>query len=248
MDGWKTRPQIELANLYHDDPKNRDVYLSALVVRYWNIFAKAAYFGKNIFQEEDAYDWYIESVLFVLDTRPWLNEESSLYNDEKAFEKAVNVKFFCTKTNWFQASNRYKRKLNHGTASLETMLEDYGDFASYSTSKNELEDDEYKYLVTAAFESKKYLLAIIFDIIINNMDLSEVREDSKLVSDIIKEIRNLPDNYPKLFAEQYSLNKEKVVESFKIVYNMSRDKLKSSVEMYIYKLRANLLGEILNAD
>lgn len=239
---------MELANLYHDDPKNRDLYLSALVARYWNIFSKAAYYGKNIFQEEDAYDWYIESVLFVLNTRPWLNKESSLYNDKKAFEKAVNVKFFCTKTNWFQASNRYKRKLNHGTASIETMLEDYGDSILPFSSQNLLEADEYKYLVTAAFESKKYLLAVIFDIIINNLNLSKVRDDSKLVSDIMKEIRSLPNNYPYIFSENYSLNKEKVVGSFKIIYNMSRDKLKSSIEMYIYKLRANLLGEILNAD
>ena len=248
MEDWNTRPQIELANLYHDDEKNRDIYLSALVVRYWNIFAKAAYSGKDIFPIEEAYDWYIESTLRVLEERPWLDTESTLFNDSKAYEKAVNVRFFCIKTNWFQASNRYKRKLNHGVLSIDTLLDEYGDLTIKSASKEPMRDVEYKYLVVAAFESKKYLLAIIFDIIINDLDLRCADDDNKLVSGIMKSIRTLPKNYSSIFADNYGLNKDKVVKSFESVYNMSKERLKSSIEMYIYKLRADLLGDILNAN
>ena len=242
---WKKVPQMELAKLYEEDFENRDCYLSALVVRYWNILSKACYQNKGIFPEEEAYDWYIDSVLKVLEEKPWLNEDSTLYQDDKAFEKAVNVRFFCTKVNWFQASNRLKRKLNHGIVSLEQLKEDYNDSTDVPYLVEEPQNTDYKEFVINAFYEKRYLLALIFDLIFHNIDVNEIDNYNQLFSAIKKEIHTLNLN-SKIFADEYELPKDEVDKAFNSILNMSEEKLKSSVEGYIYKIRSNLILELFN--
>lgn len=246
IDGLKRKSQIEIADLYHSDIENREIYLSELIVRYWNIPAKAVFQNNNIFSEEDAYEWYIEAVLGVLEERPWLNESSTLYNDPKAFEKAINVRFFCIKTNWFQASNRHKRKLLHDSISLDKCVEDYDDFTFHNSlvDYNDISNFEvHVELIQRCFREKKYLLAMIIDLIANQINIDKVFDYNSLSIMIKKYFKKAADDYIKTFTIEYGLPKDEVVESYHKIYNISEKRLKSSINYYISNLKSLLIQE-----
>ncbi len=246
IDGIKQKDQIALANLYHDDPKNKEVYLSELVVRYWNIPSKAVYQNLNIFSEEDAYEWYIEAVLGVLEERPWTNTSSSLYKDPKAFEKAINVRFFCIKTNWFQASNRHKRKLLHDSISLDKCIEEYDDFTFHNSLVDDtdiLTSEIHKDLIIRFFQEKNYLLTIIIDLIANQINIDKVSDIESLSVMVRKYLKKALSSYVATFTKEYGLPKDEVVEAYYKIYNISDKRLKTSVNYYISKLKLLLLQE-----
>lgn len=229
--------QIELGNLYATDSKNKDCYMAAIAVRYWNILSKSIYMNNNAFTEDDAYDWYIEALLYTLESQQWNNPESNLYKDPKAIEKMLNTCFHSSKANWFQASNRYKRKLNHASYSLDALKEEYSDCFEPTSEDPGITDFSIKDFVYTAFMNKQYLFALMVDLIVNDLKLDVTYTDKSLITSLKKSIRSLTSNYAEVFATNYDIDIDKVEDSFKSIYNMSDDRLTKSLEGYIYKLR-----------
>ena len=114
----KELSQLELVKKYEEGGPDAEAYLAALIIRYWNIPLKLANKDKGLYDENEAYDWYINSLLYILKDKPWEKKDGSVYNDPRAVEKALNTCVKCDRANWFQASNRHKRKINHGLSSL----------------------------------------------------------------------------------------------------------------------------------
>ncbi len=236
--GWEKMSQIELGNLYSTDTANRDAYLAAIAVRYWNILSKALYLNNHSFTEEEAYDWFTDALLYTLETQQWKNPKSTVYNDPKAIEKMLNTCFHSSKANWFQASNRYKRKINHSLFSLDCLKEDFADCFEPVAEDNDILEYSIKDLVYKAFRDKQYLFSLMLDLIVNDIELGPINNDKSLISAIKKSIKSLPDDYVYSFSSNYNLDSKLVENSFKLIYNMSDDRLTKSIEGYIYKLRS----------
>lgn len=244
LPNYKKIGQIELAENYRAGGPNKDAYLAALVLRYWNIIEKLVYKDYGLYDEKEAYDWYISSLIYAVNEEPWKDPKASIHNDPKAIEKLLNTCVKCERANWFQASNRHKRKINHDATSLDALSEDYNDaYMPKDNTLEELDDTSYQYLVHEAFNKQQYLFALVIDCIVNDVNLDKCTDTRSLVLNIRKSIRGLPENYPVIFAESYGLDKALVEKSFKYIYNMSDNKLKQSIENYVYRLRVILKRE-----
>ena len=105
---WKKIDKNDLFRDYckysdEDDPR-KDYYLAAVVYKFWYMLT-TNYHNQllKIASEEDAYNWLIDSVMYVAKHRPWDNPENSLYQDPKGPEKAMSVKINSVKANYFVA-------------------------------------------------------------------------------------------------------------------------------------------------
>lgn len=241
---YKKIPQMELIDKYLEGGPRSEAYLSALILRYWNIIDKQLYKDKGLYDEKEAYDRYIEALMYAIQYQPWKSEDSSLHGDPKAIEKLLNTCVNCSRANWFQASNRLKRKINHGIGSLESLQEDYNDSFLPADMYEETSVFSYQNLVVRYFNRQQYLLALMLDVIVNDISFTTSTDDKGIIQAIKKSIRSLPDNYSQIFAETYSLDAKQVETSFKYIYNMSDVKLKQSIEVYLYKLRSVLTKEL----
>ena len=65
----------------------------------------------------------------------------------------LNTIFNCERANWFQASNRDKRKLNHKIASIDSLEEDYKDLYLPEDVTQKISVDNYKYMVQEFFKN-----------------------------------------------------------------------------------------------
>lgn len=243
LPNYKKISQIELADKYNENCSQKDAYLAALILRYWNIIDKINYKDKGLYEEQLPYDWYVDAVIYALNSKAWHNPESTVYNDPKAVEKIINVCVNCSRANWFQASNRFKRKANHLPSSLESLKENYNDNYTPKTLIKETDPDNYTYYVITYFNKQQYLLSLIIDVIVSDIKMDLVKDDKSLVSQIKKSIKSLPESYSESFAYHYNLDVNKVVKSFQLIYNMNDNKLKQSIESYIYELRSILRKE-----
>lgn len=246
LSNYKEIGQIELAEKYLEGGPNKDAYLAALVLRYWNIIDKMVYKDYGLYDEKEAYDWFMDSLLYALQDRPWRKEGSTVYNDSKAIERILNTCVKCARANWFQASNRHKRKINHNLASLESLSEDYNDaYVPRELVMDYEPDSSYKYIVIDAFEKQQYLFALIVDIIVNDLELEKCKDLKSLITNLKKSIKTLDKDYPQIFATSYNIPREKVENSFQYIYNMSDGKLKQAIENYVYKLKVLLKNEVM---
>lgn len=237
----KQLSQIELAEKYLEGGVRAESYLAALVVRYWNIIEKQVYKDYGLYDGKEAYDWFINSLLYILRDRPWTDEKSSVYNDPKAIEKMLNTCVKCDRANWFQASNRFKRKINHETSSLEALSDEYKDaYMPSSLIRDDTDFNAYKYLVMEYFDKQQYLMALVIDVIVHDIALNKCNDTRSLVLNIKKSIKSLPEEYYKTFAENYDYPAEQVEKSFQYIYNMTDNKLKQSIENYVYRLKSVL--------
>ena len=237
---WKTMSQLELAKKCSEKGPEYESYLSALILKFWYIIDRNLYRDKGLYDETEAYDWYINAIMVVINSKPWDDPNSSVYNDKKGIERIINTCVNCDRANWFQASNRYKRKINHGLGSLELLKESYGDSFLPEQSVEELHYENYKDLVLIYFKKQQYLLSLMIDMIVNDISIDQTIDDKSLVNQIKKSIRSLPDNYSYLFAKTYNLDEILVEKSFSYIYNMSDSKMRLAIENYIYKLRSIL--------
>lgn len=241
---WKNIPQLELAIKCSEGGPLYESYLSAMILKFWHIIDRNLYRDRGLYNETEAYDWYINAIMVVVNSKPWDNPESSVYRDPKAVEKIINTCVSCDRANWFQASNRNKRKINHNIGSIESLTDEYGDSFLPEGENSCLDYDTHKEIVVDYFDKKQYVMAIMIDSIINDIPLDSVKDDKSLVRLIKNSIRNRPSNYVKYFSDYYEVPEDKVKKALDFLDKMSDTKLRTSIENYVYTLRSKLKREI----
>lgn len=90
---WEKINKNTLCNLYienENDPKLRDSYISAIILRYWNSIGKCYYKSSGYFTSDECYNQLITAILHALKNRPWLNPASNVFNDENGPDKVIN--------------------------------------------------------------------------------------------------------------------------------------------------------------
>ena len=99
-------------------------------------------------------------------------------------------------------------------------------------------------MVLEYFNKKQYVMSILIDSIVNDIQLDAVKDDKSLISLAKKSIRNRSLNYVNYFSEYYDIPKDKVIKALDSIDKMSDTKLRTSIENYIYTLRSKLKREI----
>lgn len=241
---WKKIDKNELFRTYcklkDENSPLADSYLAAIVYKFWYMLTTNFYNQMvKIAPEEDAYNWLIDSVLYVAKHRPWEKEDNMLYNDPKGPEKAMSVKINSLKTNYFVALTRDKRSANKFVYTLDDQI-DNGEYEDEGNDFVIHAKDISLYVVTdiihECWKSLDYLTSFILDSIVN---IDGCQEDQNV---LLKHLRQLDDSYLLGFANTYDYPIEQVKQAKGYILDPryhKPDAFKREVVEKIYKLSKN---------
>jgi len=239
LEGWEKMDRNDLCRKYVElKEKNAtvpDCYISAIIYKFWNILVSQYYSQQiKIFNEEDCYDWIIESILYVLDKHVWTDPTNILYNDPKGPEKAVHVKSKHLKGNFLVYSNRQKRKSNMFTKDIDspTFSESVSDDCLGVLTKTWLNTK-----VKEFFKKKLYLEAFSLDAILYD-NLFSVDKNQNIVYFNIKQLkhhlRTLDERYCALMSETYEMNYDLIKNASDYLINVDGGKLEKKITKMLF--------------
>lgn len=226
----------------------KDIYISYLVCKSWNLLQKIYYVNNNAnLSSEECYDIFTQTLHYVIKSHVWDNSESTLYKDKDAFMKAMAITIQCRKKNFINAKFKQKRILNNNILSLDSLYEDFneGYFTNFIEEYYNLNDYLIDKQIVYYFKRKYYLASFILEGIIyyniydksNNLDIRKLR----------KYLRNIDDDFCKYFSSKYNLSLEEVKNSLKYFKENPQDKLDKKIKLSFMYLRHNdTIKQILN--
>lgn len=236
---WRTIDKNELIISASNctDKRLRDGYIAAIMLRYWNKIDSYYYKCRLVTTPEDIHTWLVIAVMYAIDRKPWENPEQAIYGDPNGPDKVINRIVESKRLTFYQQLNRYKRKINGGITSLDTLVEEYKDV--FAPTYNDDYSVEYDNMVVNYFNVKDYFMsffidAMLYEDVMDNNGLSK----RKLAS----HLKNLDEEYCKIFAERYNLSLDKVKLAITYVNNISSYNLKNKVEYSLIRLK-NALKE-----
>lgn len=210
---WEKLSRNDCANGYVENINKDDelatAYLSALIIKFWNILTKNYYSQQiKIANEYDCHDILIDGIMKALNAHVWTDPNNILYGDPNGPEKAINVCLMSTKINFFNAVNRNKRKVNYTNASLNKLEEDSADgFYIQAPEEDFIGEGFYDSLIIKLFNDKEYFVAFVLDglLTFNFFDLvnKEYRFNKKKLKHHLKYV---DIDYLKIFAGNYNLD------------------------------------------
>lgn len=247
LPNWKNISKSELCRQYckcvdTNDPKS-ELYLAAIIYRFWNLLTRDYYNQQiKLADEYDCYNWFIESILYVLEKRVWEDKNSTLYKDINGPEKAIATVMNSQKINYFVANKRDKRRIDNESLSLDQLMEDSSDgyYIPYF-DENNIFDEYLKAKIKKCFEEKKYFMAFGLDIIVNG-DVYERTEESDTynISFSKKKFKHLlgmiDEDYCLYFSNRYDIDKQSVIENSNYVKNIYTYDVYDSLRRMFYEL------------
>lgn len=213
---WRNIPKNQLAFLAVEKRYTQyyDGYVSALMLKYWNKMIAYYHRCKLVITPEDAHTWLVNAVMYALDKHPWTNPNSSIYQDKNGPDKVINRVMESRRNTFYQQLNRYNRKINSVTLSLESLTEDMSDVYTPMC------EDEHTFimddLIVRAFQEKDYFFAFLIDAI--TVEGYKVGgKNKKLVTHLLH-----IDKHCDIFAGRYGLNIDAVIRASTYITRLSR--------------------------
>ena len=205
-----------------------------------------------VITEDEFYNLMIESILYVIDKKIWLDESSRLFNNPNAPEIAINTNYKSNKVNLFIFKQRDKRKLNSGILSLDYLEENSSDGYFIPSTDKDIEINIYvKELVRDYFHKQEYLSAFILDAIINQNVFTYKKEGIIFNSGKLKTaVKNIDESYCNTFSKSYNLNLKEVLKSLKYSQSASNSRIDSAMKKLLHNLRLDkeLLSVLCNVN
>jgi len=239
MDKEKNQLCFEYVDIVDNDLKGK--YLAAIITKFWYVIPYLyGYQHKKIATIEDCYNFFIDAVMYVLEKHSWTDENSNLFNDPKAAEKAILVRARSYLINYFVAQTRQKRSLNTDTSSYETFYENIEE----DESSNDVSIDSInsiKDLFTEYINSKEYLEAFMIDVITNidffsNDDSGNLRFDKSKLKNFLKSI---DASYIAIMSESYDVDFDKLMNASRYITGMTSDKLQEKIDKVLFMWSKN---------
>lgn len=185
---WKDRDCNDLFFEYinHENDNLKDTYLSAIICRYWGYAGRVYLQCNKHVPFEDCYDCVIDTIRYVLKKRVWENENSSLYQDHAAPDKAFHIALKRQRGIMLSKLNTNKRKSNFNMLSLDEFHEEYADSADGLLFEYDSSEETMKHLISNYFNSNDYINALFLDLICfsnyEKFSLQKVVRDLKLLN------------------------------------------------------------------
>ena len=207
-------------------------YLSAIILKYWNKIYSLQANTYLTASDEDAYNWLVEGILYALEHRRWLDEDSNIYKDPNGPDKAINRKIKCIRLNHLISENRDKRKIGINILSLDSF-EDADNFIG-----GELEfSNTTVEIVSKLLKRKKYFQAVLVDLISNGDGF--IQTDAGIdfsLEELANVIYDLDDNYFEYFKNRYNLTNEQITNIMEnVIYEYKVNDLWGIGQTYIKK-------------
>ena len=238
LPNWKTIDKNELIKVASELPNGpeRDSYVSAIMLRYWNKISRFYSKCKLVATPEDVHMWLTMAVLYALDNKPWENPNSSIYGDKNGPDKVVNRVMECRRITFYQQLNRYNRKINSAILSLDSLTDDFKDMVTPIYEDSIL--IEISDLVSSKFNQGEHMMAFIIDAIIRH-GLKNTESDYKK---FVTYLRKMNESFCTEFSGIYDLSIESVAEAANKINLLSNPDLRRWVEYNLIRIK-NLMKE-----
>lgn len=241
---WATMDKNDLCRAciaHESDEVLYNAYLSAIICRYWGLISKFYNQSKNLAEPIDCYDWLIHAITYALKHRQWENPKSTIYNDPKGPDKAVNRCMKSSRLIYYQFHNRKKRRKDYTLISMDDLKENLNsDDANIEDKSANFDYTGFDliFYINEIFNRKEYFLAFILDLICND-DVFEFQDDSTRfnIRKLIKHFRELDEAYLLMFANKYDIAYEDVLQAAILAKNIPDNKLKFKVEDMLLRLK-----------
>lgn len=144
---WQKLPKQTLAENYVnslDNERQRDAYFAAFCLRYWyrikKLYDESSYLVNKLhLTYDDILEWYLDSITKVLRKKKFMDPTIFTYVDNDNIDKFINGCVYDTlektKNTYYQYYNYDRRKANLVSDSLDTMVEEDGEFLSSEKTK-----------------------------------------------------------------------------------------------------------------
>lgn len=252
IDNWRNIDKNTLCNLYIENENTllADSYLSAIILKYWFKIKKFYDISKPAATVEDCYEWLYQSILYALEKRKWKDENNKLYTDPNAPDKVINRQIICRRLTFFQLLYKDVRKLNINILSTDaTYSTDDGDDIAFlePSQEDDHSDNDIASFIQFLFSQKEYLKAFIIDGIINT-NCFTIEDGVYTLSHVLlmKNIKNIPDNYIDIFSNLYIIDREEVCKAIKCIKLIDENTLTARIKRdLIYLKHEYNLREVL---
>lgn len=254
----------ELADAYCDavDSNNellKDIYISALVLRFWYTIDKMYKANKVApsLEHEDFFEWLYEAIEYACKYRGWRDPSKNL-NAQQCINKCIDT----IKLQKYYDLRLDKRKAVNHCYSMETPLGD----ESGNTIGDMLEAEEYVddhsadyaiSLVQSYINRNKIIEAILLDNIAFNDVQKHAKKTIKVVNPdgettkyvehssefwpyrLIQIVSKLPDTYKNSFMNRYNISEEKLTAILEVIDKANNQKLYRYLDKTLAELRTS---------
>lgn len=255
----------ELADAYCEaadsgDTKLKNIYISALVLRFWYVIDKM-YKSNTVapsLEYEDFFWWLYEAIEYACKYRGWQDPEKNL-NAQQCINKCINT----IKLQKYYDLRLDKRKVVNNCCSIETPIGDesgrtIGDMLESMESCDDYHaNDDVILLVQSYIDRNKIIEAILLD----NIAFNDVQKYSKKTVKskntegeatkyveyysefwpykLIQIVSKLPNTYKKYFMTKYEISEDKLTSILDVINRANNQKLYRYLDRTLTELRTS---------
>ena len=254
----------ELADAYCDavdsgDTVLKDIYISALILRFWYTIDKMYKANKVApsLEHEDFFEWLYEAIEYACKYRGWRDPSKNL-NAQQCINKCIDT----IKLQKYYDLRLDKRKAVNYSCSMETPLSDdsgktIGDMLEAEEYVDDHSSDDAILLVQSYINRNKIIEAILLD----NIAFNDVQKHSKKTIKtanpdgettkyvehssefwpyrLIQIVSKLPATYKNSFMSRYNISEEKLVAILEVIDKANNQKLYRYLDKTLAELRTS---------
>jgi len=225
-----------LANAYckaidENDEQKKDMYFSALMIRYWHMIFYLKNKSPNV-DIEEVISWISDGIQKAMKYRGWLNDPK-LIGKIRSAEKCINQTITSKRAQFYTISNASKRKqefLDDGKVFLDSLEE------REAESYLGIDDNFYPVdvnVVQSLLKDDKCLDGVVVDLIMNGNCVNRRFSATKLID----ELASLTDNYFDYFKSKY--NVKDITKVKKVIEEKANHLSRFNVNQILKRLSTN---------
>jgi hypothetical protein len=254
----------ELADAYCDavdsnDIVLKDIYISALILRFWYTIDKMYKANKVApsLEHEDFFEWLYEAIEYACKYRGWRDPSKNL-NAQQCINKCIDT----IKLQKYYDLRLDKRKAVNHSCSMETPLSDdsgktIGDMLEAEEYVDDHSSDDAILLVQSYINRNKIIEAILLDNIAFNDVQKHSKKTIKTVNPdgettkyvehssefwpyrLIQIVSKLPATYKNSFMSRYNISEDKLVAILEVIDKANNQKLYRYLDKTLAELRTS---------
>ena len=254
----------ELADAYCDavdsnDTVLKDIYISALILRFWYTIDKMYKANKVApsLEHEDFFEWLYEAIEYACKYRGWRDPSKNL-NAQQCINKCIDT----IKLQKYYDLRLDKRKAVNHSCSMEAPLGDdsgktIGDMLEAEEYVDDHSSDDAILLVQSYINRNKIIEAILLDNIAFNDVQKHFKKTIKTVNPdgettkyvehssefwpyrLIQIVSKLPANYKSYFMARYNISEEKLTAILDVIDRANNQKLYRYLDKTLKELRTS---------
>jgi len=209
-------------------------YYAGVICRVWGYSGKVFRSVNRHIPFDQCYDIVIDAVNYVLSKRVWESENSSLYGDKSAPDKAFHIALRRQRSIILSSLTADKRQSNFNNLSIDSFREEYNDASDGLLIFNQTEysdNTKIRSLITHYFDHNYPVKGFALDFICFG------NSDQFSTDRIIKQIKEINCNEYNYYNLVYGISKQQYNRYVNEIKHTSKQIINYQIKGLLYELR-----------